>query len=137
MKNFYLSVFIILFNSICFGQSLNEISKLHDDSQNKYKYSLIVISNSDCGYCLITLEKIQQFKNKSNIIIIDFGPKDQLKILEKKYSSYKFLEGNNIKNFDYPDFYPKLFLLKNHKIIWKKEGWFDKNLKKINSRIKN
>ena len=139
-KTFYTILIIVSINLSLYSQSektYDVIKKEHNTIISTEKeYNLILISNSECGHSLIALEKIKQFTKKINIIIIDYGNTEKRKKLKLKYN-YTFLNGNEI-NLGYQDFFPKLFLYDNNgNLIWEKEGWFNKNIKKINSKIKS
>jgi len=121
-----------------FSQDLWAVLKKHDsaivDKMNKPN-KLVVISSSNCGYCKIALESIQQVKYDLDIIIVEYGTKTELKSLQAKYS-YVFFDGNKVDGLETQNFFPKLYLYNSKdKLIWKRAGWFEKNIDKIKSNI--
>ncbi len=144
MKNILFSFsFLLILNYSVYSQEkiyhdvVKYINASQKDKLSDKKYTIIIISHSECGHCLIAYDRIKQLENKINIIIIDYSnlKKEDLK---SKYKSYVFLNGSDIKEISYPDFFPKLYLFdKRGNLIWKKKGWFEKNLKQINSKLPN
>lgn len=141
MKNLFSTIILFLTVNI-YAQDTYSIIKNYDrtienivDIDNK----LILISNSGCGHCLIALNRIKSsFNDKLQTIVIDYGDYEKRIELKKKYVNYIFLDGNKIKKLGSPDFFPVLYLYnKEDVLIWKKEGWFNKNIEKINSKIKS
>jgi len=137
-KTFIIIILFLTFN--IYGQDTYTIIKDYDktienivDNDN----TLILISNSGCGHCLIALNRIKSFKNKLQVIVVDYGDYDKREKLKKEYANYIFLDGNKIKKLGSPDFFPILYLYNKKNMIWKKEGWFNKNIGKINSKIKS
>lgn len=132
---------ILLFSIInIYAQDTYSIIKDYDNTIENIVHNdnvLILISNSGCGHCLIALNRIKVFKSKLQVIVVDYGDYSKREELKKKYANYLFLDGTKIKKLGNPDFFPMLYLYDKEVMIWEKEGWFNKNIGKINSKIKS
>lgn len=135
MKSFFFIITILVFSFDCYSQNAYEVLKGHIDLETPKEHQLILISHSRCGHCVVAMEKIKQFEDLMDIIIIDYSSEEERRKLSSKYGKYIFVDGKKLKALDSPDFFPKLFLVKNDRIIWDKKGWFDKNLVAIKSKI--
>jgi thioredoxin-related protein len=116
---------------------LIEIVSNHNSSliDSTKEYKLLIISDSGCGYCKIAYEKVKNLTSKVQIIILDYGENNSSEIV--RYSDYNFVSAKNITEIGDQDFFPRLFLYdKENKLLWKKKGWFDSNLNKIERKIK-
>ncbi|MGB2171157.1 MAG: hypothetical protein ACPH03_01820 [Flavobacteriaceae bacterium] len=136
MLKYKFKILLLIIAQNCFSQNLMEIISENNSSiiDNTKEYKLLIISDSGCGYCKITYEKIKDLTSKIQIIILDYGVNNKNEIA--KYSDYNFISAKNISEIKNQDFFPKLFLYnKDNKLIWKKKGWFDSNLKKIKKKI--
>jgi|SRR5690625_1787728 len=99
-----------------------------DDIQGN---KLVMLSDSECGYCQLAYKDIAKanFKNLS-IVIVDYSSK------QKGNNEFVFVDGNECNKVEKPDFFPQVFLFnKENKLIWKKRGWFDENIEEIKNRI--
>lgn len=137
MKYGFFNLLIFLFFSIqAYSQTNLEIIKSNIDTLSIFDndYNLLIISNNNCGHCIIALKEIQSVSDNVCVIVVDFGPKEGRLKLKQNYS-YIFIDGKKIKGLDSPDFFPQLFLYKKNELLWKKKGWFNKNLQKIKSKI--
>jgi hypothetical protein len=135
-----LTIIVLFLTFNIYSQDTYSLIKEYDNTiggKVKNDNKLILISDSGCGHCLIALDRIKSFKNKLQIIIVDYGDYEKREEHKKKYINYIFLEGRKVKKISSPDFFPILYLYnKEDKLIWKKKGWFNKNIKKIKSLIK-
>ncbi len=130
----------ILSQLLCFNvysQDVYAIIKKTLKTEIVKENKLIIISSSGCGYCQIALREIKLFSDELDIIVIEYGDKVKRNELKLKYN-YTFLDGKELTELGSQDFFPKFFLYNKYdKLIWKKEGWFNKNIIKIKSKIKN
>ena len=134
-KIFILFILSILFQFNTYSQNVLSIVKNYDKKiETNSEYKLLLISSSGCGYCRIALEKIKTLDKKVQIIVIDYGSEDELNKLKLKYD-YTFLDGSKIEELGTQNFFPKLFLYNgSNKLIWKKKGWLNRNIRKIYSK---
>lgn len=128
-------LFLIVIQS-CFSQNLIQIISNHDNYiiDNTKEYKLVIISDSDCEYCIKTYKKIKDLTSKIQIIIIDSKESNSYEVT--KYGDYNFIYAKNVPEIKTHDFFPTLYLYdKDNKLIWNRKGWFDRNLKKIKMKI--
>lgn len=80
-------------------------------------YKLVLLSDSECGYCNIAFNDLSQIKNKNfTVIVLEYGPNQQLP------DEFIIIEGNTCKGIDKPDFFPQVFLFdQNNQLQWKKK----------------
>ncbi|MGB2404060.1 MAG: hypothetical protein ACPIA1_01870, partial [Flavobacteriaceae bacterium] len=110
MLKYKFKILLLIIAQNCFSQNLMEIISENNSSiiDNTKEYKLLIISDSGCGYCKITYEKIKDLTSKIQIIILDYGVNNKNEIA--KYSDYNFISAKNISEIKNQDFFPKLFL---------------------------
>lgn len=138
MKKVILCIFLLFICVTSYSQTLLEVLQNNGVVDSKHKGNLLVmVSSSGCGHCLIALKELQQLSSDLSVVVVDFGKQSEMETLSNLYKKYTFANYANIKGLKNYDEFPILYLYDTRKkLIWQKSGWFSKNLKIIDRKIK-
>lgn len=102
-------------------------------------YTLVLVARAGCDYSNDAIKELSTLSRMENltILIYEFGDLSTIKFLYEEYfNSFSFIHANSC-TFYSNDFSPVVFFYKNKSLLWKKEGWTKKQLKKIKRSIKS
>jgi len=102
-------------------------------------YTIVLVARAGCDYSNDAIKDLSTLSESENltILIYEYGDLSTIKFLhEEFFNSFPFIHANNCMHYS-NDFSPVLFFYKNKSLIWKKEGWTAKYLKKILRSIKS
>jgi len=142
----YKSIFIIIFNLLAlhgFSQTqLPDFTNCDFINQKEIPtktYTLVLVARAGCDYSNDAIKDLVSLSDHTHldILIYEYGDLSTIRFLhEEFFDSFPFIHAKSCKFYS-NDYSPVLFLYKNKQLVWRKEGWTTKYLKKIQNKIKS
>lgn len=103
---------------------------------DKAPYTLIISSGAGCPYSGLALKDLKNYFNPNlSIRVLERGTSEAIDELHSQYfDDYQFVDGESCKGYQ-NKFYPRYFLYKGNKLIWKQKGYEKQVSKKLDSLI--